>query len=82
MKINLKELAEDVYRLKYIQKILGENQETKTLSRKLNRVLRLMEEIEVDLEMCGESITELDKSRTEAIQERDKRLPFMSTEDE
>ena len=82
MKINLKEFAQDKEVIKYCQKILVENSETKALSRKLNRVLRFMEEVETDLEMAGESITELYISRLDAIAERDKAMRFMNNEDE
>ena len=82
MKINLKEFAQDKEVIKYCQKILVDNSETKALSRKLNRVLRFMEEVEVDLEMGGESIIELDMPRTKAIEERDKAMRFMNNEDE
>ena len=82
MKINLKEFAQDKEIIKYCQKILAEESETKALSRKLNRVLRFMDEVEVDLEMCGESITELDMPRLEAIKERDKALKFYNNGDD
>lgn len=82
MKINLKELAQDKEVIKYCQKILVENSETKALSRKLNRVLRFIEEVEVDLEMGGESIIELDMPRTKAIEERDKTLKFYKDGDD
>lgn len=82
MKINLKELAQDKEVIKYCQKILVENSETKALSRKLNRVLRFMEEVEVDLEMGAESIIELDMPRTKAIEERDKTLKFYKDGDD
>ena len=39
-------------------------------------------EVETDLEMAGESITELDMPRTKAIEERDKAMRFMNNEDE
>lgn len=82
MKINLKEFAQDKEVIKYCQKILVDNSETKALSRKLNRVLRFMEEVEVDLEMGGESIIELDMPRTKAIEERDKTLKFYKDGDD
>ena len=82
MKINLKELAQDKQAIKYIQKILADQTATKTLSRKLNRVLRFIEEVEVDLEMGAESIVELDMPRFEAIEERDKAVRFMNNEDD
>lgn len=82
MKINLKELAQDKEVIKYCQKILVENSETKALSRKLNRVLRFMEEVEVDLEMGAESIIELDMPRTKAIEERDKTIKFYKDGDD
>lgn len=82
MKINLKHLAQDIELIKYCQCFLADNSETKTLSRKLNRIIRFMEEVESELEMSGESITELDMPRLMAIKERDKALKFYKREDD
>lgn len=82
MKVNLKEFSQDIEVIKYCQKVLADNSETKALSRKLNRVLRFMEELEADLEMAGESIPELDMPRLDAIAERDKAMRFMNNEDD
>jgi len=82
MKINLKEFSQDIQVIKYCQKVLADNSETKALSRKLNRVLRFMEEVEADLEMAGESIPELDMPRLEAIEERDRVLKFYKDGDD
>lgn len=41
-----------------------------------------MQDIESDLELGGESIIELDKTRTEAIEERNKMLRFKKNSDE
>ncbi len=82
MKVNLKEFSQDIQVIKYCQKVLADNSETKALSRKLNRVLRFMEEVEADLEMAGESIPELDMPRLEAIEERDRVLKFYKDGDD
>ena len=41
----------------------------------------MYEEVETDLEMCGESIIEIDMPRLEAIEERNKMLSFIKEED-
>lgn len=78
MKVNLKEHAQQKEQLKYIQKILANQQLTKALSRKVGKIIKFYEEVETDLEMGGESIVELDKPRLEAIEERNKMLTFLN----
>jgi heme oxygenase len=82
MEINLKKLAQQKEQLKYIQTVLANQQITKALSKKLNELIRFIDEIETDLEMCGESIVELDKPRLEAIEERNKMLNFLHDGDD
>lgn len=82
MEINLKKLAQQKEQLKYIQTVLANQQITKALSKKLNELIRFIDEIETDLEMCGESIIELDKPRLEAIEERNKMLNFLHDGDD
>ena len=52
------------------------------MSKKLDKLLRLLENIESDLELSGESIIELDKERLEAIEERNKMLNILTQEDD
>lgn len=82
MKVNLKEFARQKEQLKYIQKIIGEQQITKALSRKMNKIINFYDEVETDLEMGGESIVELDMPRLEAIEERNKMLEFLNNGDD
>lgn len=82
MKVNLKEHAQQKEQLKYIQKILANQQLTKALSRKVGKIIKFYEEVETDLEMGGESIVELDKPRLEAIEERNKMLTFLNDGDD
>lgn len=81
MNINLKDYTKDTHTLKYIEKILAEQPVTKGLSRKLSKIIKERSEIELDLELGGECIIELDKPRLEAIQERDKMIGFLDNED-
>lgn len=82
MKVNLKELATDRLMLIHAQKLLHGTDYGKALSRKFTRVIRLLETIELDTEMCGESIIELDKPRLDAIEEKAKMINFMENGDE
>ena len=50
--------------------------------KKIKELIRFIEEIELDLELGGESIVELDKERLEAIEERNKMLKFMREADD
>jgi hypothetical protein len=76
MKSNLKELAKQKEALKEAIPNSGK------LSSPLKKLVRWIEEIETDLEMSGESIVELDMSRLEAIEERDKFLAFIKYNDD
>tara|TARA_B110000503_G_C7064013_1_gene377932 strand:- start:136 stop:387 length:252 start_codon:yes stop_codon:yes gene_type:complete len=82
MKVNLKDFCKEKEILKHVQKLLNNEQLDKSIARKLEKVIRFYEEIEQDLEMCGESITELDKPRLEAIEERNKMLSFIHNSDD
>ena len=77
MKVNLKDICKDKEMLKYLQSILRDQTVTKGFATKLEKVIRFYEEIEVDLEMCGESIVEIDMARLDAIEERNKMLSFI-----
>ena len=81
-KLNLKDLVQDKEALKYIQSVLRDQPVTKKLAAKLSRVINLYDTIELDLELGGESILELDKPRLEAIIERDKMLSFLNNADD
>lgn len=82
MKVNLKDFCKEKETLKHAQKLLSNEQLGKSIARKLEKVIRFYEEVEQDLEMAGESITELDKPRLEAIEERNKMLNFMHNGDD
>ena len=77
MKVNLKDICKDKEMLKYLQSILRDQAVTKGFATKLEKVIRFYEEIEVDLELAGESIVELDMTRLDAIEERNKMLSFI-----
>lgn len=82
MKVNLKNICKDKEMLKYLQSILRDQTVTKGFATKLEKVIRFYEEIEVDLEMCGESIVEIDMARLDAIEERNKMLSFLNNADD
>ena len=82
MKINLKDLAKDKEALKYAQSIMRNTPALKPMSRKMDRIVKFLEEIETDLELGGESIIELDKGRLESIEERNKMLRILTNEDD
>jgi hypothetical protein len=80
MKINLKKLTEQRHVLNEISS--GESWISGTQMKKLRELSRLLEEIDTDLGLCGESIVEIDKPRLEAIEERDKWLTFYNKTDD
>jgi hypothetical protein len=82
MKINLKDYAKETAFLKHVEKVLANQSETKGLSRSVRALIIEREEVETDLELCGECILELDKGRLESIEERDKMLLFISKEED
>jgi hypothetical protein len=82
MKVNLKTFAQQKEQLKYVEKILLNQQTTKALSKKIGKIIRFYDEVETDLEMGGESIVELDMPRLEAIEERNKMLEFLNNGDD
>lgn len=82
MKVNLKDFARQKEQLKYIQKIIGEQQITKALAKKMNKIINFYDEVETDMSLCGECIVELDQPRLEAIAERDKMLEFLHNGDD
>ena len=77
MKINLKKFVQDKEALKAVQSEISG-----PLGRKLNKIISFYEEVELDLEVLGESKIELDKDRMEAIEERNKMLAFMKNADD
>jgi hypothetical protein len=84
MKVNLKKICEQKELLKHISTEMSSDQPVpqKMLSQKIRKLLLLMDEIENDLEMCGESILELDMPRLDAIKERNRFLEFLHKADE
>lgn len=80
MKVNLKKLTEQYHILSELYS--GEGNITGTQVRKLKEIIRLLEEIETDLELSGESIIELDMPRLEAVAEKNKWLTFYSKTDD
>lgn len=82
MKINLKEHSKDIEMLKHSEKLLSERSETKGVARQIRKIILFMQDIESDLELGGESIIELDKPRTEALEERNKAFRFRKDSDE
>jgi hypothetical protein len=52
------------------------------LASKLNNIIKLLDEIELDLELGGECIIELNKGRLESIEERDKMLRMLREADD
>jgi len=82
MEVNLKNFAKDTYVLKHIEKILSNETVTRGLVRKLSKIIKEREEIEVDLELSGESIIELDMPRLEAIEEKNKMTSFIINNNE
>lgn len=82
MKVNLKRHALEKEALKYVQNKLSEQAITKPLASRLAKTIRLLEEIETDLELGGECIIELDKSRLDAVAERDKTMNMLKAADD
>ncbi len=82
MKINLKNHSKDLLQLLKLKKDLISNPELKKYSKLIGKVIQLHEEIEVDTELSGECILELDKARQEAIEERNHMLSFIKEEDD
>lgn len=80
MKTNLKKLCEQRHILTELNS--GESIMTGTQMKKLRELARLLEEIETDLELGGESIVELDSPRLEAIQEKNRWLNFYNKTDD
>jgi predicted DNA-binding antitoxin AbrB/MazE fold protein len=81
MKINLKELCKQKLILKSITESEVETI-TKTDLNRLKRIAMLLDEVESDLEITGESKIELDKPRLDAIEERNKMLSFNRTSED
>ena len=82
MNVNLKKLVQDKEAAKYVHKRLSEQASTKPLASKLNNIIRLLDEIELDLELGGECIIELNKGRLESIEERDKMMRMLKEGDD
>jgi len=77
MEVNLKNFAKDTYVLKHIEKILSNETVTRGLARKLSKIIKEREEIEVDLELGSECIIQLDMPRLDALVERSKMTNFI-----
>lgn len=82
MNINLKKFVQEKEALKYVQKRLLEQASTRPLANKLAKTIKLLDEVETDLELGGECIIELDKPRLDSIQERDKMLLLLKEGDD
>lgn len=82
MQINLKEHSRDRETLKYVQSVLRQAPVTKGLANKLGKIIDFYESIELDLELSGECIMELDTDRLKAIEERNKMLSFLNQSDD
>lgn len=85
MKVNLKDLTKNKEYLKQLQSLIRNGEEIhnlKAFSSKLEKVIRLYEEVETDLELSGESIIELDMPRTDALEERNKMMKFINNQDD
>jgi hypothetical protein len=82
MEVNLKDVSKQILELKHLKKqLLQQNADPKKSSRLIDKIVLFYEEVESDLELCGESIIEIDKPRLEAIEERNKMLSFIKEED-
>lgn len=82
MIINLKKLSLQKENLKRAQSLLRSVPEGRPLVRNLNNLILFLNEIEIDLELGGESIVELDMSRLDAVEQRNKMLNFLNEEDD
>lgn len=82
MKISLKKLAQQREALDHAIRTLAPQASGKNSAKHLKNLQTLLEEVDRDLEMCGESIVELDKPRLEAVEERNKMLSFLDQADE
>lgn len=82
MKVNLKKLSLEKEYLKRAQNLLRSIPEGRPLVRKLDNLISFFNNVEVDLELGGESIVELDMPRLKAIEERNKMLNFLNEEDD
>jgi hypothetical protein len=76
MNVNLKEITLCRENLEFALQKKNEILTTGIKPTLLKKIVKLLEEIETDLELAGESIVELDKPRLEAIEERNKMLAF------
>ena len=82
MEVNLKDVSKQILELKHLKKqLLQQNADPKKSSRLIDKIVLFYEEVESDLELCGESIIEINKPRLEAIEERNKMLSFIKEED-
>lgn len=62
--------------------LLSDDPKTRTVSSKLKGLVRIIEEIDSDLEISGECIIELDMDRLDAIEERNKFIKFIDQIDD
>ena len=82
MEVNLKDVSKQILELKHLKKqLLQQNADPKKSSKLIDKIVLFYEEVESDLELCGESIIEINKPRLEAIEERNKMLSFIKEED-
>ena len=82
MRINLKKLALEIEILHKLYFKLTAEIETRPMASKLKKTLNFLQEIERDLEMGGESIIELDKSRLDAIEEKNSLITRLNNSDD
>lgn len=78
----MKALTQKKEFLKKAISLLSDSPGTRPLVTKLNGLVRLIDDIESDLEISGESIIELDMDRLEAIEERNRFLNFIDKADD
>jgi hypothetical protein len=82
MRINLKKLALEIEILNKLYFTLTEDYKTRPMASKLKKTINFLQEIERDLEMAGESIIELDKSRLDAIEEKNSLITRLNNSDD
>ena len=81
MNVNLKDITEQRMALQYL--LANKDDLSKIIKPKLiKNLVKYLEEVETDLELCGESITELDMSRLDAIEQKNNWLAFIKNGDD
>ena len=71
MRLNLKKHSQDIASIMTLKNELKKDPKYKKWDKLLERVLDVYEHTEIELTLSGECILELDKSRRDAINERD-----------